>query len=129
MQISQRGCSSPDAFDSRLPVSLSRAAIFRRSLRAEDCTPSQTYSRRVADLRASYTANRGAMMPRCAPDTKELPEEPESGSSSSSTTEPVEVTNTHNSKAFIGTALKQCIDRFASRPDKAGFRPDIISHP
>ena len=129
MQISQRGCSSPDAFDSRLPVSLSRAAIFRRSLRAEDCTPSQTYSRRVADLCASYTANRGAMMPRCAPDTKELPEEPESGSSSSSTTEPVELTNTHNSKAFVGTALKQCTDRFASRPDKAGFRPDIISRP
>lgn len=52
-------------------------------------------------------------MPRCAPDTKELPEEPESGSSSSSTTEPVEVTNTHNSKAFIGTALKHI--RFRQR--------------
>ena len=83
----------------------------------------------MAYLRAYYTATRGAMVPRCAPDTKELPEEPESGSSSSSTTEPVEVTNMHNSKAFVGTALKQCIDRFASWPDKAGFRPDIISRP
>ena len=41
----------------------SRSPVSRRSRRVEDCTPSQSRSRGVADLRALYTATRGFMVP------------------------------------------------------------------
>ena len=47
----------------------SRAAVFRRSQRAENCTSAQSHSIEVADLRESYKSTPGAIVPRRAPDT------------------------------------------------------------
>ena len=58
----------------------------------------------------------------------ELPEKPESGSSGSSTTQPLQVTSERTAKAFLGSVLMHCVDRLASRANKAGRRPVIMCH-
>ena len=58
----------------------------------------------------------------------ELPEKPESGSSGSSTTQPLQVTSERTAKALLGSVLMNCVDRLASRADKAGRRPIIMCH-
>ena len=58
----------------------------------------------------------------------ELPEKPESGSSGSSTTQPLQVTSERSAKALLGSVLMHCVDRLASRADKAARRPVIMCH-
>ena len=59
---------------------------------------------------------------------EELPTEPESGSESSSTVEPVQVTRTRTTTAFLGAMLMHIIRRLAFEAYKAGRRPVIMLH-